>query len=415
MRPGLFLAAASLLLAGAAPAPAPPAAPDRPPPAAMEGMRLLDQGAYLRGIDKLESAAARAARPDDLAFQMWTQARPMIGAYAPPPRLTPDQPPLSPESEAKLRAATVEDAVPAIAAAARRTTIVILNEAHHSPRDRAFALRVARALRPLGYDLLAAEAFTNFSPTVAKMAGGRFPRRDTGTYLKEPVFADFVRHALALGYEPLAYEQTGEQRRSGEPGIAGREQAEAENLAALIKAHPGRKLFIYVGFSHVTEAPIDRDGDGAIEWMAARLKKMTGIDPLTIEQTSVAEDALSRSGREARALIAPKLRRSSILRLDGRPFALGPYAGAVDLQVVHPRTRFVGGRPAWLSEMGRRPQPVPARLLPRNGRRLVQAFLAAEPKDAVPVDQVLVEAGRPPPKLMLPRARIRYAVQDPDG
>ncbi|HMC91390.1 MAG TPA: hypothetical protein VKI45_02920, partial [Allosphingosinicella sp.] len=83
--------------------------------------------------------------------------------------------------------------------------------------------------------------------------------------------------------------------------------------------------------------------------------------------------------------------------------------------VVHPRTRFVGGRPAWLMEMGRRPQPVPARLLPRSGRRLVQAFLAAEPDDAVPVDQVLVEAGRPAPRLMLPRGRIRYAVQDPDG
>jgi hypothetical protein len=379
----------------------------------MDGMRLLDQRAYLRGLDKLQSAAATAARPDDIAYQMWSQARPMIGTYAPPPRLTPDQAPLSPESKAKLRRAAAEEAVAAIAKVARATSIVILNEAHHSPRDRAFALQVAKALRPLGYDLLAAETFTNYAPTVAALARERFPRRDTGTYLKEPVFADFVRQALALGYEPLAYEQTGEQRKGGAPGIPGREQAEAENLAALIKAHPGRKLFVYVGFSHAAEAPIDRDG-GAIEWMAARLKKMVGVDPLTIEQTSIAEDSLWRGGREAWAVVAPKLRRSSILRVDGRPLALGPYAGAVDLQVVHPRTRFTGGRPEWLAGMGRKPAPIPAGLLPRSSRRLVQAFLAGEPEDAVPVDQVLVEAGRPLPKLMLPTGRIRYAVQDPE-
>ncbi|HMC92771.1 MAG TPA: hypothetical protein VKI45_09955, partial [Allosphingosinicella sp.] len=333
MRQGLLTAAASLLLKGGAPAPAPPGAPDQPPAAAVEGMRLLDQGAYLRGIEKLEAAAAAAAGPFDVAYQMWSQARPMIGAYAPPPRLTPGGSPLSPESEAKLRRATVEEAVPAIAAAARGTSIVILNEAHHSPRDRAFALQVAEALRPLGYDLLAAEAIDNYAPTLGKLARDRFPRRDTGTYLKEPVFADFMRQALALGFVPLAYEQTGEQQKRGAPGIPGREQAEAENLAALIKAHPGHKLFIYVGFSHVTESAIDRDG-AKIEWMAARLKKMTGLDPLTIEQTSVAEDSLIRGGREAWALVAPRLRRSSVLRADGQPLALGPYAGAVDLQVV---------------------------------------------------------------------------------
>jgi hypothetical protein len=102
-----------------------------------------------------------------------------------------------------------------------------------------------------------------------------------------------------------------------------------------------------------------------------------------------------------------------VLRVDGRPFAFGLYANAIDLQVLHPPTRLRDGRPDWLAATGRRPRAIPPALIPKHGRRLVQAFLAGEPDDAVPVDQVLVEADKPVPKLMLPERRIRYAVQEP--
>ncbi|MEA3065782.1 MAG: hypothetical protein QOJ27_2234 [Sphingomonadales bacterium] len=374
-------------------------------------MALIDKGLYLDGLDALADAA-RAAGPNDGSQQIWYQMRPMIGSHAPPPPLRPGQPPLSEDNAAKLRRATAEYALPLIVKAAAGTRIVILNEAHHSPRDRAFALEVAKALRPLGYTLLAAEAFVNHPPTTAALAREGFPRLTSGTYLKEPVFGDFVRQALALGYSPIAYEQDSEQQKRGEPGIPGREQAQAENLAAALRANPGRKLFVYVGFSHVAETPIEH-GSGRMEWMAARLRKLTGIDPLTIDQTALAEDSSSRGGREAWALAAPKLRRTSVLRLDGQTFAFGPYADAIDLQVVHPPTRLRDGRPDWLAAMGRRSRAIPPALIPKPGRRLVQAFLAGEPDDAVPLDQVLVEAGKPVPKLMLPSRRIRYAVQEP--
>jgi hypothetical protein len=376
-------------------------------------MALLDKGLYLDGLDALEEAAGAAGGgPNDVPHQVWYQMRPTIGSYAPPPPLAPGQPPLSEESAAELRRATVEDALPLIVKAAAGTRIVILNEAHHSPRDRAFALEVAKALRPLGYTLLAAEAFANVPQVTATLAREGFPRLNSGTYVKEPVFGDFVRQALGLGYSPIAYEQDPEQQKRGEPGVPGREQAQAENLAAALRANPGRKLFVYVGFNHVAEAPIEHSS-GRMEWMAARLRKLTAIDPVTIEQTGVAEDSRSRGGREAWALVAPKLRRSSVLRVDGHPFVSGLYANAVDLQVLHPPTRLRGGRPTWLEAMGRRPRAIPPALARNHGRRLVQAFLAGEPDDSVPVDQVLVEAGRPVPMLMLPERRIRYAVQEP--
>lgn len=410
MRLGLL---AALLLAsneGSPPAPAGGAAPAIEAP---DGMGLLDKGLYLDGLDALADAAgASGGNPYDLPHQLWYQTRPMIGSHAPPPPLRPGQPPLTEENAAKLRRATAEYALPLIVEAAAGTRIVILNEAHHSPRDRAFALEVAKALRPLGYTLLAAEAFANYPELTAALAREGFPRLKSGTYLKEPVFGDFVRQALGLGYTPIAYEQGPEQRKRGEPGVPGREQAQAENLAAALRANPGGKLFVYVGLSHVTERPIEH-GSGRMEWMAARLKKLTGIDPLTIEQTALAEDSSSRGGREAWALAAPKLRRTSVLRLDGHPLAFGLYANAIDLQVLHPPTPLRDGRPSWLEAMGRRPSAVPPALIRKGGRRLVQAFLAEEPDDAVPVDQVLVEAGKPVPKLMLPERGIRYAVQEP--
>jgi len=50
-------------------------------------------------------------------------------------------------------------------------------------------------------------------------------------------------------------------------------------------------------------------------------------------------------------------------------------------------------------------------LLPAKGRRLIQLFAANAPSDAVPLDQVLVNAGSPAPALFVPAGPIRFAIQ----
>jgi hypothetical protein len=195
------------------------------------------------------------------------------------------------------------------------------------------------------------------------------------------------------------------------PSGARREQAQAEALAEILRRDPQVRLLVYVGFSHAAEAPV-ASAEGEDEWMASRLKRISGIDPLTIDQTVIDETSARR--RAYRDLAAPRLgRRPGILFLGGAPMVEGQYAGAVDLQVVHPPLRLVRGRPDWLLRIGRRPVAIPRRLLSATGRRLVQAFAANEPADAIPLDQIVVEAGRPPPPLMLPRGAVRWQVQDP--
>src|SRR5690606_31796512 len=126
--------------------------------------------------------------------------------------------------------------------------------------------------------------------------------------------------------------------------------------AAALRRYPRAKFLIYVGLSHVTEAPIDRHNIRT-EWMAARLKRLTGLDPVTIDQTSVTEITDERYLRDAYDLLAPRTERSSVFFRHNAPWSIGHYGGAVDFQVIHPRQRFERGRPTWLRAMGRRLRP----------------------------------------------------------
>jgi hypothetical protein len=384
--------------------------------------QALAAGRYLEAFDRLQGALP-TGEPDrnGPVFNIWWQTQTFITGRPDQRFLSEVGPPpaLDNEQVEALRNSRPGDAIATIVERARSTSIVILNEAHHNSSHRAFALEVARALRPLGYSILAAEAFANVSDAtesaraMAELARDGYPRLRTGHYTKDPAFGDFVRQSLRLGYRPVAYERV---RQPGSPTpqdpVAAREQAQAENLMARIFAsHPSAKVLIYVGGSHAAEAPLVGAGG---DWMALRLKRMTGIDPLTIDQTTLSDSSEWRAARAYYRLVSGKARTRPVILFTGAtPLVHGLYRGAVDLQVVHPRTRLVKGRPAWLLAMGRRAAAIPRYLRPVAGRRLVQAFVASESTDAIPVDQVLVEAGKPMPPLMLPRVPVRYSFQDP--
>ena len=275
---------------------------------AMRDGRYLDAANILRAV--AFDAAGRAR--DGLTYRGWAEADARMTGEQPPPADTANKP-VEAGDIARLRSATLRDAIAEIVARARRTRIVILNEDHGVPRDRAFALEVARALHPLGYHALAIETLNNVAAdkdaadTMRTLAAARYPRRSTGYYTADPVFGDFLRQSLKLGYRPVAYETTDfSQTGDADQQIARREQAQADHLVArVLRDRPAAKLFVYVGFSHATEAPQDRDGHPT-RWLATRLKAMTGIDPLTIDQVTVAEHP-SYGGSGRYALLAGRI------------------------------------------------------------------------------------------------------------
>lgn len=118
-------------------------------------------------------------------------------------------------------------------------------------------------------------------------------------------------------------------------------------------------MFIYVGDSHNLEKPQVRQGD-TVRWMALRLRELTGLDPLTIDQTAgLPTGDAQRDDPVRRAVVAAHQPQVPSVLQDGQgqPVRVTPFQRN-DLQVFHPDPVPVGGRPGWLSGGGR----VPARV-----------------------------------------------------
>ncbi|UAK25485.1 hypothetical protein [Sphingomonas nostoxanthinifaciens] len=320
----------------------------------------------------------------------------------------------------ELRLSSGVPAIQEIVRRARHTRIVILDENHLDPRGRAFGLEVARALRPLGYTVLAAEALKRAADDddarqkMAQLTADGYSRQSSGYYLDDPVFADFIRQSLALGYRPVTYEKIRtDYSTDAKVAQEQREQDQADNIVTrAVRAYPDAKILIYAGEHHAAERPIAAEG-GTLPMMAGLLKRATGIDPLTIDQAGLSPVPMNRPDIDLHKIAAPKAARQSVVLMrHGRPVTVGLLAGSVDLQVVHPPVRMTKGRPVWLAGMARHRASIPATLLPSSGTRLVQAFISSGGEDAIPVDQVLVTQGKPVPTLLLPKARVRYAVQN---
>ncbi|RAJ88259.1 hypothetical protein CLV59_1011028 [Chitinophaga dinghuensis] len=321
------------------------------------------------------------------------------------------------EQIADLQLANAVPAIEEIVRRARKTRIVILNENHLDPRCRAFGLEVAQALKPLGYTILAVEALRPtaddqeashkmeqlMADGVVRAAGDYY----SGYYFDDPVFADFIRQSLAMGYRPVSYETAGRGYTDQE-----REQAQADNLIRRgVQPYPDSKILVYVGERHAAESTIATEEKPYLK-MAAILKAKTGIDPLTIDQAGLSSIPMNRPDTDLYKIAASKASKTSVVLFrQGKPFTTGLLANAVDLQVVHPPLKLINGRPDWMLKMHRSPTPIPSNLLPASGIRLVQVFLANSPADARPIDQVLVMPGQTP-VLMVPKMEVRYATED---
>jgi hypothetical protein len=277
------------------------------------------------------------------------------------------------------------DPLEEIARRARQASVVIINEHHSSPLDRHFVGQVLKVLRRQGYSIYAAETFTRTDNIVHPEVLGF-----DGWYTNEPTFGDTVRTAKALGYSLVPYEETQAQRAAGpaddpksSQGSSRREQSQADNLVeGIFKAHPDAKVIIHVGHGHVRERP--QAGEPEFMAMAQRLKMATGIDPLTISQTS------------CRSATAGDVVGESFARAD----TAGPFP--VDLYVGHPLPVFSEGRPEWRRRVGQKAVDVPPAFLNLGERIIVEVRPMGAGLGSVPVDRVLLFPGERLPLLVSP-------------
>ncbi len=269
-------------------------------------------------------------------------------------------------------------------------------------------MALARELRKIGYEYLAGETFSPTSLTDGKISEG------SGYYSNEPVFSNFLHEALQDGWKFIEYEsRSNRDDLSSAEQLHFREQEQAENISArILRENPRAKIFVYVGYSHVLERP--NASNKKREWMAAQLKKLSGIDPLTIDQTSLYAHTIKSEehGIYREALKKNSSKRAFILHApDGSNEQFGDYKDAVDIQVIHPETSIESDtlRPDWLrSTANFLPVSIPTALIPKSGSNTVFAYRVGEGPLAVAADVVQLEAGKPAPKFMLPRGQFIY-------
>ena len=272
------------------------------------------------------------------------------------------------------------DVMSTIVDLAADTRIVIINEAHDRPQHREFTRRLAIRLAPLGFTHFAAEAF---DPETLENDQLPYARTDFGTYVKDPVFGSLVRTAKDLGLVLVAYDaKIGDSDANLDlvERVNRREERQASRLAEVIAAMPeSERILIHAGYSHAAEVPIESFGGNPMEWMAARLKRHPGIDPLTIDQTDCQSDS------DRIQLAAPSPRHAP---------------GQHDLMVAHPALTFADGRPEWRAEGAIAKVAIPSELVSQSARTIVEARYVDEPMDAVPIDRVMLWPGESLPLLL---------------
>jgi hypothetical protein len=353
----------------------PPAKKSTAPVDPTAGLPPLDRTSrYLECLVELRKRAAAAEKAKDKARrgmldQLLAAEEATVGRHREAMRLMDSVFPTFPTAKPDPDLADYQpkDAVATILALAGKHRVVMINEAHHVARHRAFAALLLEGLRKQGFRYFAAETFDHDDmPALAKRG---YPTLQTGYYCREPVFGDLVRQAVRLGYTPVAYEHRMKQSALRAEAkdvarlIAEREQGQAKNLQARIfDKDPKARVLVFAGYSHVRKVPeVKQRGGKKVEtaWMAARFKQLTGIDPLTIDQTSVMEHAKAACEHPAYrlALEKKKVVDRPVVLFDakaGRSYVPPADRGAFDLVVFHPREIEQDGRPRWLRMGGYR-------------------------------------------------------------
>ena len=276
---------------------------------------------------------------------------------------------------------SAKPAVEAIAELAKGRKAVFFNEAHNVPLTRTVTVEMLSRLREQGFNYFAAETVYSSDTELEKRG---YPIAKTGFYTMEPICAEMVRTALKLGFKVIGYET--EKEGNGDV----REVDQAKNLyERIFKNDPTARVVVDAGYAHIQENGRYLGGES----MAQHFRRISGIDPLTIEQTMLIEHP---PGTENHPYYHPVIEAVKpaqpivFVNAKGEPWTLKPKA--YDVSVFFPPDVIQSDRPTWLDLAGlRKPFSVSGSTFCQDQYPcLIEARYANEGDDAIPGDRLVL-------------------------
>ena len=299
----------------------------------------------------------------------------------------------------------IQEALEPIIEEAKEHRIVIISENHLKPQHRVFAKQLIVALKKQGFSHLGLETLTNGSngndmvDTELMTRGYPLDSPMTGTYTLEPKMADLVRKAIHHGYTLFPYERA--EKIKGKD----RDEIQADNVIQYLNAHPNEKVILLCGFHHAIESNIKKRGK--YSWLAKYIKDKTGIDPLTIYQDNFTEKFIYN---EHPILRTKNIQKPSVFTTNKNEIAR--LSNHVDIEVIHPKTWYITGRPHWLYEDDSF-QAVEIKLDSKTQEYpvIVSAYLIGE-VNSVPLDRVELKYKYDKIPLVLPQGKFIIEIYD---
>lgn len=293
-----------------------------------------------------------------------------------------------------------------IETASQKTNIIIINEAHHSSKHRAFTTSLLKTLHDKGYRLLFLEALTNGIEKDKELNERGYATLKTGYYISDPQFAKMIRYAIELGYEILPYETTKDSNGKQ------REIDQAQNIADKLKEYPNDKAIIHCGFDHVSEGEIP-------SWekaMAGRLKDYANSDPLTINQVIFDERSHAGSDNIFLKVLSPTIPSILMDKKSNLPYVYRRGNSYVDLTVLHPRTKYIDNRPEWIFNDDYKLKAIPLPDIAIEFPSMILAYLENEDLDsAIPVDIIELESSSDSFSMVLDSGLHNFVITNDKG
>jgi len=282
------------------------------------------------------------------------------------------------------------DATEYILERTKNKKLVMINESHERPQQRAYMITLLQKLYDQGFRYLGMEAL-KYDSLLNQRA---YPVLNYNAWLlTEPVMGNIAREAMKIGFNVFSYEMDyKESVVPYKPEHSGRvdsgqslerEIRQAFNVMKIFNADTGAKVILFAGLGHIVRGWND-NSMGSFVWRFLGREN----SPLSIDQTTMIEK--SNPMIENRYYLLANVDKPTVFVDEkNKSFTTAYKPNAVDIMVFHPRTKYIADRPDWLYQLDRIPYYMDGKKYKIQYPVLVKAYCKGEDINrAVPFDVI---------------------------